>query len=185
MTARQKDREREDRALRDSVEEVWLAGLGALALAEEEGRSAFRTLMRRGERLERRLVKRGATVERSLEQRIEQQRDELAKAGRARVRDVSTQFEALTGGAMSRVGRGVDEAMSRVLHRIGVPTAKEIDGLTRRVEALRDSLAKGTSHRPARRAHPKRRATTARKTTKRAAETPRLPMPIEPVGADV
>ena len=35
--------------LRDSVEQVWLAGLGALALTEEEGLRFFRRLVKKGE----------------------------------------------------------------------------------------------------------------------------------------
>jgi poly(hydroxyalkanoate) granule-associated protein len=190
MTARQKAGEREPLALRDSVEEVWLAGLGALALAEEKGTQVFRTLKRRGERLEGRLVRRGTTTERTLERTIERRRDEIGKAGEARLREVRSQVEALTGDTVARVNRGVDDAVTRVLHRIGVPTAQEITALTKRVEALRTTLAKAEKKPAARNAPRKRRHAAARKAANRrlpvrAADTPRLPVPVEPVGADV
>ena len=42
--------------------------------------------------------------------------------------------------ALHRVGAGVDTSMAAVLHRLGVPTRKEIAGLTKRVEELTHSL---------------------------------------------
>ena len=41
-------------AMRESVEQVWLAGLGALALTEEEGSKFFRALVKKGEGIEKR-----------------------------------------------------------------------------------------------------------------------------------
>ena len=38
--------------LRESMEEVWLAGRGALAIAEEEGSKFFHSLVKRGEGFE-------------------------------------------------------------------------------------------------------------------------------------
>ena len=61
------------------------------ALAEEKGTQVFRTLMKRGERLEGRLVRRGATIERTLERTIERRRDEIGKAGEAGLQEVRSQ----------------------------------------------------------------------------------------------
>ena len=38
--------------LKESVNKVWLAGLGALALAEEEGSKLFKSLVKKGEEYE-------------------------------------------------------------------------------------------------------------------------------------
>ena len=38
--------------LRDTAQQIWLAGLGAFALAEEEGGKLFRSLVHKGETLE-------------------------------------------------------------------------------------------------------------------------------------
>lgn len=186
MTARRKAGERQEQALRESVEEVWLAGLGALALAEEKGTEVFRTLMKRGERMEQRLVKRGTVTERALERTIQRRRGEIEKAGEESLRDVRAKVEALTGPAVARVNRGVDETMTRVLHRIGVPTAKEIAGLTKRVEALRTTLAKAEGKpAPRKRRHAATRRAANRRLPVPVADTPPLPVRMEPVGADV
>jgi poly(hydroxyalkanoate) granule-associated protein len=122
--------------LRDSVQQIWLAGLGALALTEDEGTKFFRTLVKRGEGFERTT------------------RARLDKA-------VATAREA-PGTAMTRIEETFDDTMNGVMHRIGVPTKREINGLARRVEGLAASLERRTA--PARR-RPRAKATTARRKT--------------------
>jgi poly(hydroxyalkanoate) granule-associated protein len=122
--------------LRDSVQQIWLAGLGALALTEDEGTKFFRTLVKRGEGFERTTKAR------------------LDKA-------VATAREA-PGTAMTRIEETFDDTMNGVMHRIGVPTKREINGLARRVEGLAASLERRTA--PARR-RPRAKATTARRKT--------------------
>ena len=40
--------------VKDATRKVWLAGLGALSAAEEEGAKAFKTLVKRGSQFEKR-----------------------------------------------------------------------------------------------------------------------------------
>jgi poly(hydroxyalkanoate) granule-associated protein len=126
-------------ALRQSIDQVWLAGLGALAMAEEEGSHFFRTLVRKGE---------------GFEQASRAQIDRLAGRMTARA-------EGVRRSTVNRLGAGFDDAMTGMLHRLGVPTAKEISSLTRRVESLTETLAQ--SRRPA--TARTRPATAARKRT--------------------
>lgn len=105
------------RVIRRSAHEIWLAGLGALTVAEEEGGKLFRTL-----------VKRGAGMETKNRQRLEK----LI----ARVKPMRED----AGVALAKVGVGMDNSMAAVLHRLGVPTRREIQGLTKRVEELTRSL---------------------------------------------
>lgn len=135
--------------MRDSVEQVWLAGLGALAVTENEGTRLFKNLVKQGEGFE--------------------------KATRARIDQVMKRARAVPADTMNAVEEGLDETMVRVLHRIGVPTRSEINSLTRRVEGLTTTIEQ--SRRPARpssrattraRATTRRRKTTARKTAVQA-----------------
>lgn len=105
------------RMIRKSAHEIWLAGLGALTLAEEEGGKLFKTL-----------VKRGAGMEAHNKERLEKL---IAK-----VKPISDD----AGARLHKVGVGMDNSMAAVLHRLGVPTRKEIQGLTKRVEELTHSL---------------------------------------------
>ncbi len=92
--------------LKDSVHRIWLAGLGALAAAEEEGTKLFSRLVDRGREVEER--------------------------GKVEVDKAKSKAES----AWSEVGSKVDETLSSTLHRLGVPTRDEIRNLTQRVEEL-------------------------------------------------
>ena len=92
--------------LMDSAHRIWLAGLGALAAAEEEGSKVFS-----------RLVERGKDVE---------------SKGREQVNTAKGRAES----AWSGVGEKVDEKVTAALHRLGVPTREEIRTLTAKVEEL-------------------------------------------------
>ena len=123
--------------LRDSVEQIWLAGLGALALTEDEGIRFFKTLVKRGEGFERTM--------------------------KPRINKAVTTAQQAPSVAMSRIGETVDDTMSGVLNRIGVPTKREINGLARRVEGLAASIERRTAP-PARRRTRTKSTTTRRKT---------------------
>lgn len=140
--------------LRDSVEQVWLAGLGALALTEEEGLRFFKRLVRKGEGFE--------------------------KETRTRLDKAMTRARAVPAEAMDRLEGRLDDTMTTTLHRLGVPTTREIDSLTRRVEGLAETLqrrgtgaARTTRARTAtagRKAAPRRKtAATKRRTASRTA----------------
>ena len=100
----------------DSAYQLWLAGLGALSIAGDESGKIFKTL-----------VKRGKTFEHAARGRLEDVRDRL---------DIRRAAE----GAVDRLQGGLDEGMTDVLHRLGLPTKKEIEGLTKRVERLTKAL---------------------------------------------
>ena len=108
-------------ALRESAERIWLAGLGALALTEEQGSKFFKNL-----------VKKGEAFDRETRSRLDKQV--------ALVRQAPTT-------AMKRIEGSVEQTMTGMLHRFGIPTRREIHSLTRRVETLADSLEKQTSTR--------------------------------------
>lgn len=99
--------------LKDSVHRIWLAGLGALAAAEEEGSKLFS-----------RLVERGRDVE---------------SRGKVEVDKVKENVDKLKTKAENAVegwGEKFDERLAATLHRLGVPTRDEIRNLTQRVEEL-------------------------------------------------
>ena len=108
-----------------SAQKIWLAGLGALAVAEEEGSKLFKNLVREGEKYGdagRETVNRGYTgARRGLDE----------ATGKAKKAAEET---------WSKVEGGLDERLAKTLHRIGVPTRDEIAALSRRVEELTGAL---------------------------------------------
>lgn len=103
--------------LKESVHRIWLAGLGALAVAEEEGNKLFS-----------RLVERGKDVESKGKVEVDKMK---AEAERFKTKAEST-FD--TWG--DKLGEKFDEKLTATLHRLGVPTRDEIRNLTQRVEEL-------------------------------------------------
>lgn len=96
--------------LKESAHRIWLAGLGALAAAGEEGTKMFDRLVDRGRDYETR------------------GRDEARK-----------QYEGAKSSADELWGtwsNKLDEAVTNALHRMGVPSRDEIRNLTQRVEEL-------------------------------------------------
>jgi hypothetical protein len=71
---------------------------------------------------------------------------------------------------MTAVEEGLDDTMERVMHRLGVPTRREINSLTRRVEGLTTSLEQ--------RRRPARTTTRPRTGTRRKTATKASPAPV-------
>lgn len=98
--------------VRASARKVWLAGLGALALAQDGAGKLFDTLVNRGKDVE--------------------------AAGTGMLKDA----RGRAGNVWDRVGKEMDEQLVSVLHRVGVPTREDITTLNRRVESLTASIEK-------------------------------------------
>ncbi|HEX5761366.1 MAG TPA: phasin family protein [Thermoanaerobaculia bacterium] len=96
--------------LMESARRVWLAGLGALATAGEEGARTFS-----------RLVDRGKDVEHKSRETMGEGFEKAKDSARSTWNDL---------------GNAMDETLTATLHRLGVPTRDEIRTLTSRVEEL-------------------------------------------------
>ncbi|MGD2114362.1 MAG: phasin family protein [Acidobacteriota bacterium] len=100
--------------LKESAQRIWLAGLGALAVAEEEGTKAFNSL-----------VDRGREWEAHGKERVRERVEEVRSKARSR-------FE----GRFEEVEEMIDERITDAMHRFGVPSREEIHDLSSKVEEL-------------------------------------------------
>lgn len=113
--------------VRDSAQQIWLAGLGAFSKAQEEGGKMFDTLVKEGETLHRKT--RGVA-----EAKVAEVTGNVSKvAGRAQSAATET---------WDKLEQVFEDRVSRALKRLGVPTAREVEALAKRVEAL---AAKGAA----------------------------------------
>jgi len=101
----------------ESASKIWLAGLGALSVAEEEGSKLFKTLVKKGEGFEKRGKKQFDKVQHTVEEQVE------TVVGKA-------------DSAFGKFGKGFDSKVADTLNKLGVPSRMEIQKLTRRVEQL-------------------------------------------------
>ena len=111
--------------LTESVHRIWLAGLGAFATAEEEGGKLFQSLVARGKKYER-----------TIKKPVDKAAANLTDTVKGTVKEV----RGRAGKTMKKIERTFDEQVDAALHRIGVPTRKEIAALSRKVDRLTRSL---------------------------------------------
>ncbi len=114
MTTKKRDLQTE---IKESAHQIWLAGLGALAVAEDEGSKLFKNLVKKGEGFEKRSKKQLKKVTEKVEGQVGTARDQAESA-------------------LGKLGKSFDEKVAEALQRLGVPSRMEIQKLTKRVEQL-------------------------------------------------
>jgi poly(hydroxyalkanoate) granule-associated protein len=132
--------------IRDSAQQIWLAGLGAFAKAQEEGNKVFDALIREGEAIQ--------------------------KKTRKVTEDKVTEMAAKATGTWDKLEQVFENRVARSLNSLGVPTKDDVAQLAKRVAELKaevEKLNRGAAKapKPAAAAKPMRRA--APKTSPKAA----------------
>lgn len=155
MTDKKQDKTT-DHTFKDSASQIWQAGLGAFAKAQEEGGKVFEALVRDGQAFQR---KTQAATEEKLSEAAE------------RMASMAGEIQQRATGQWGKLEGIFEERVAQALKRLGVPSEQDLQALVERIEALEQALAPAKS--PARRAPapkaPARkvapRKTVARKTT--------------------
>lgn len=129
-----------------SVNRFWLAGLGAVSMAKARGAQAFDILVREGELLD-------ARAKKSVRGTI----GELREAVDSRVNDTRQEL----GSRWNRVEQVFEGRVSQVVDRLGIPSDRDMHTLSKRVDALHESVDELVKA--------KKPATPTRRRTKRTA----------------
>jgi poly(hydroxyalkanoate) granule-associated protein len=131
--------------IKDSANQIWLAGLGAFSKAQEEGTKAFDSLIKEGEKVQQRVVKtaqqaqaEGTKFFESLVKEGEKVQHRAAKAAGNSIADVRAQAT----GAWGKLENVFEARVAQALHALNVPTKQDIDKLGRRVAELTASTKK-------------------------------------------
>ena len=139
-------------AIKDSAQQIWLAGLGAFSKAQEEGQKVFDALVKEGNSIQKRTMR-----------MTEDKMNDVTN----RVGKLAGGLQKQANGTWDKLETVFEERVERALTRLGVPTNKEIGELTRRVEQLTASVQKLSGGRPARAA--KKVAAPRKRPAKKAA----------------
>lgn len=114
-------------AVKDSAQQIWLAGMGAFSKAQEEGTKVFEAL-----------VKEGMTLQKKTQGIAED-----------KISEVTGKMTAMAGTVQAKAGQNWDklEAIfeartAKAMNKLGVPTAKDVQALTARVDELAAAVAK-------------------------------------------
>jgi poly(hydroxyalkanoate) granule-associated protein len=112
-------------AVKESAQQIWLAGLGAFAKAQEEGNKVFEALVREG---------------RDLQGRTRSVTEEKLGEVTGRFGKVAGGFSKQATASWDRLEQVFEERVARALSRLGVPTQAEVQALIERVDALNASV---------------------------------------------
>ena len=151
-------------AVKDSAQQIWLAGLGAFAKAQEEGSKVFDAL-----------VKEGMSIQRKTQSVAEEKITEAT----SRMSDMASDIQSKAGNRWDKLENIFEERVAKALSKLGVPSAKEVNALAARVDHLDKTMMK--MHGPAAAAQSgaqpaaKSAAKTAAKSAVKAAATPKTP----------
>ena len=97
-------------AIRNSAANIWLAGLGAFAMAQEEGEKLFDTLVKEGKKVQKSAKKSADAKIAAIDEKASTSWDKLEQV-----------FE---------------DRVAQALQSLGVPTRKDVDALAGRVAEL-------------------------------------------------
>ncbi|HJU26611.1 MAG TPA: phasin family protein [Rhodanobacteraceae bacterium] len=125
------------RAMMDSAQQIWLAGLGAFTKAQKEGSRFFETLVEEGARTQE---KTRAYTQAQFEE-AQRRANPWIETARQRTND-----------AFGKIEQAFDERIARAMQRMQMPTREDIRQLNDRLDELTREVR-------ARKAAPRKRAT--------------------------
>ncbi len=102
--------------IRESAQQIWLAGLGAFAKAQQEGNNVFDALVRQGEAIQ--------------------------KTTRKVAEDKVTEMAAKATGTWDKLEQVFENRVARSLNSLGVPTKGDVAQLAKRVAELKAEVEK-------------------------------------------
>ena len=113
------------KAVLESSHQIWLAGLGAFAKAQQGGKQVFDMLVKQGEILEAKTRSAAA-----------QTADAAREAAKAKAKEMQT----MAGGTWDKLEQVFENRVSRALARLGVYTSSDVERLSERVNELSEAV---------------------------------------------
>lgn len=115
--------------VKESANQIWLAGLGAYSKAEKEGTKLFDALVKDGERLE-------SKTRDFVDRQINIAKDQVEAA-----KDKVEEVRAKATGSWGKVEKAFDQRVASALGRLDIPSKLDFDEVSDRIEALGDQVA--------------------------------------------
>ena len=145
--------------VKDSAQQIWLAGLGAFTKAQSEGGKVFEAL-----------VKEGLSIQRKTQAAAEEKITEAT----SKMADMATGITSKATGQWDKLENIFEERVAKALSKLGVPSAKEVDALIARIDELNKSVQElsGKATPPAKPAAPRKAAPKKAPVKAVAAEAP-------------
>jgi poly(hydroxyalkanoate) granule-associated protein len=107
--------------VKDSAQQIWLAGMGAFAKAQAEGGKVFEAL-----------IQEGTALQRKTQGLAEEKINEVT----GRMSNMAGEVTAKAGEHWDRLESIFESRTAKALGRLGVPTAADFQALSARIDAL-------------------------------------------------
>jgi poly(hydroxyalkanoate) granule-associated protein len=140
-------------SVKDSAQQIWLAGLGAFAKAQAEGKQVFDAL-----------VKEGTNLQKKTQSVAEERFSEVSSKMTSMADDVT----AKAGKQWDKLESIFEERTAKAMKKLGVPSAKDVEALKERIEELSAQVARGARSAARKTAAKSGARSAAGKTAKRA-----------------
>lgn len=115
--------------MKNYAHQIWLAGLGAYAKAGKEGADYFKKLVSEGE-----------AVEKQGKELVSSQVESATSRVNNKVESLRERFQTRTGTSLNKVEEVFDERVSSALGRMGIPSKKDIDQLSAKLDDLNAAI---------------------------------------------
>ena len=121
-------------SVKDSAQQIWLAGLGAFAKVQEEGGKVFEAL-----------AKEGLAMQRKTQTAAEEKISETT----SKMTNMASDIQSKAGQQWDKLENIFEERVAKALNKLGVPSAKDVAALVARIDELNQSVQKMSSKAPA------------------------------------
>ena len=121
-------------SVKDSAQQIWQAGLGAITRAQSEGTKAVESL-----------VKESISIQRKTQAAAEEKLSEATN----KVSHMATDISSKASGQWDKLENIFEERVAKALHKLGVPSAADVKTLTARMDELNKAVQKLTVKAPA------------------------------------
>jgi poly(hydroxyalkanoate) granule-associated protein len=142
-------------SVKDSAQQIWLAGLGAFSRVQEEGSKVFEALTKEGLAMQRKTQEAAA--------------ERMAEAS-SKMTNMATGIQSRAGQQWDKLENIFEERVAKALNKLGVPAARDIEALAARIDELNMSLQKMSSKTPAAKTAARRTAPNPKPSEKAAAK---------------
>jgi len=124
-------------SVKDSAQQIWLAGMGAFSKAQAEGGKVFEALVKEGL---------------SLQRKTQAVAEEKIGAVTSKMTGMAGEVQAKAGQHWDKLETIFEERTAKALNKLGVPSAKDVEALIKRIDELSAQVAKLGGSAPAKKA---------------------------------
>ena len=108
-------------SVKESAQQIWLAGMGAFAKAQEEGGKVFEALVREGA---------------SLQKKTQGIAEERISAVTGKMTAMADGMSSKAGAQWDKLESIFEQRVAKALNKMGVPSSKDVDALIKRIDGL-------------------------------------------------